>query len=188
MGGFSVNSQRQDPYKNFKFLVKFDNTPVAALSKCSGLKWTTEIVEWREMGNGGATRKLPGRVTFTPITLEAGVTHDTTFLSWAAQVRQYSAGSVPFLGIDYRRDFRIELLNEQGTTVMAYTIRRAWVSEFQALPDLDSNAHSVAITSIKVEHEGFVPDTSVKEPKEDGAAGGNTILAAVLSKLGISLP
>jgi hypothetical protein len=40
------------------------------------------------------------------------------------------------------------------------------VSEYQALPDLDSNASAVAIEQIRLENEGWERDTSVVEPVE----------------------
>jgi len=176
MAIFSVNAQRIDPYKNFKFIVKFDGkTPVAALNKCTGLKKTTELIEWREAGNSSTVRKMPGRTSYAAITMEAGVTHDTTFEDWANLVNKFTgakdaAGQMNLggevSGKSYRKDIRIELLNEQGTPVLAYNISRAWVSEYQALPDLDPAAHAVAITMIKIEHEGFTRDTGLKEPKE----------------------
>jgi len=170
MAEFSVNAQRIDPYKNFKFVVKFDGkTPVAGLSKCGGLKKTTEMIEWREAGNSSTVRKLPGRTSYQPISMEAGVTHDTAFEDWANLVNKYTGATDSKAQMSlakFRKDIRIELLNEQGTVVLAYNVHRAWVSEYQALPDLDAGAHAVAITSIKIEHEGFDRDTGVKEPKE----------------------
>jgi len=170
MAEFSVNAQRIDPYKNFKFVLKFDGkTPVAGLQKASGLKKTTEIIEWREAGNSSVVRKMPGRTAYQAITMEAGVTHDTAFEDWANLVNKYTGAKDATAQMSlakFRKDIRLELLNEQGTTVIAYTIHRAWVSEYQALPDLDSNAHAIAITSLKIEHEGFERDTGVKEPKE----------------------
>ena len=49
MAQFSVNAQRFDPYKNFKFRVKFGESPnyVAGVSKVGGLKRTTEVVKHR---------------------------------------------------------------------------------------------------------------------------------------------
>lgn len=167
---FSVNANRHDPYKNFKFIVKFDGkTPVAGLSKCTGLKKTTEMIEWREAGNSSTVRKLPGRTSYQPITMEMGVTHSTDFEDWANLVNFYtgSTDSAKQMSLkDFRKDIRLELLNEQGTTVIAYKIHRAWISEYQAMPDLDAGAHAVAITSVKMEHEGFERDLGVREPKE----------------------
>jgi len=172
MAIFTVNQHRFDPYKNFKFRVKWDGNYVAGLSKCTGIKKTTEKIEWRDSGRDGLqlgmtshVRNLTGRTSYGPITMEAGVTHDTTFEIWANQVNNFQGDAAISL-INYRKDVIIEVLNEQGAIALAYKIHRAWCSEYQALPDLDAGAHAVAITMIKFEHEGFERDTSVTEPTE----------------------
>lgn len=165
MPQFSVNSHRIDPYKNFKFRVVLDGRAVAGLSKMSALKKMTEVVEWREAGDPSIVRKLPGRTKFEPITLEAGVTHDTTFEEWANMVNNLEGPAAASLA-RYRKDLMIEMLNLQGNPVLRFRVRRAWVSEYQATPEMDANANAVAITSIKIEHEGFSRDTSLTEPAE----------------------
>jgi len=162
---FSVNTHRVDPYKTFKFRIAWDGTYVAGISKVTGLKKTTEMIEWRNATDPSVVRKLTGRSSYQPITCEVGLTHDTTFEAWANQVNTFGADGGISL-VKYRKDLTIELLNEQGAPVLRYKISRAWVSEYQAMPDLDSNSHAVAISSIKIEHEGFDRDTGVKEPKE----------------------
>jgi phage tail-like protein len=155
MAEFPTNTHRKDPYKNFKFRVKWDGAYVAGLAKCGGLKKTTDVIEWRESGDPSVVRKLHGRTTFQPISMEAGVTHDTAFSDWANLVNNNDGTDASSSLKNYRKDITIELLNEMGTVVLAYTVKRAWVSEFQALPDLDASAHAVAITSIKIENEGW---------------------------------
>ena len=169
MAQFSVNSnpQRFDPYKNFKFRVKWDGRYVAGISKVSALKRTTEVVEHREGGDPSTGRKSPGRNKFEPITLERGVTHDLEFERWANRVWNFGAG----LGLevslkDFRKDIIIEFYNEAGQLAIAYKVFRCWVSEFQSLPDLDANANAVAIQHIKLENEGWERDLAVTEPTE----------------------
>ncbi len=151
---FPTNTHRLDPYKNFKFRVKWNNEAVAGLSKMSAVKWTKEVIEWREAGDSAAVRKLPGRHKYEPITLEAGLTHDTQFLDWAQQVVNPAGDGATSLKA-YRRPVTIEVLNLQGKKVIAFELERAWVSEFQALPEMDANANAVAIQTLKIEYEGF---------------------------------
>ena len=167
MAQFSVNPSRFDPYKNFKFRVKWDGRYVAGISKVSALKRTTEVVEHREGGDPSSTRKSPGRTEYEAITLERGVTHDTEFEKWANKVWNFGAGLGAETSLkDFRKDLIIELYNEAGQVVMAYRVFRAWVSDFQAHADLDANANAVLIQSIKLENEGWERDTSVVEPSE----------------------
>ena len=167
MAQFSVNAQRFDPYKNFKFRVKWDGRYVAGISKVSALKRTTEVVEHREGGDPSSSRKSPGRSKFEAITLDRGVTHDTEFEKWANKVWNFGSGLGAEVSLkDFRKDLILEVYNESGQLVLAYKVFRAWVSEFQALPDLDANANAVAIQHIKLENEGWERDYDVNEPSE----------------------
>jgi phage tail-like protein len=167
MAEFTVNPTRHDPYKNFKFRVKWDSQYVAGISKVTGLKRTTEVVKHRDGGDPSTSRKSPGRNEFEAITLERGVTHDTAFEQWAGKVWQLGAALGAEVSLkDFRKDIILELYNEAGQKVIAYNIYRCWVSEYQSLPDLDSNANAVAIQHLKLENEGWERDLSVTEPAE----------------------
>jgi phage tail-like protein len=171
MAQFSVNPSRFDPYKNFKFRVKWDGRYVAGISKVSALKRTTEVVKHREGGDPSSTRKSPGRTEFEAITLERGVTHDPEFEKWANKVWSFGAGLGAETSLkDFRKDVIIELYNEAGQVVIAYRVYRCWVSDFQAQADLDANANVVLIQSLKLENEGWERDTSVVEPSEPALA------------------
>jgi len=167
MAQFSVNASRFDPYKNFKFRVKWDGRYVAGISKVGALKRSTEVVKHRDGGDPSSSRKSPGRTEYEAITLERGVTHDKEFEQWANKVWNFGAlpGAESSLK-DFRKDLIIEVYNETGQLVLAYKVFRAWVSEFQALPDLDANANAVAIQHIKLENEGWERDYDVAEPAE----------------------
>jgi phage tail-like protein len=168
---FTVNAERFDPYKNFKFRVKWDGRYVAGVSKVSALKRTTEVVKHREGGDPSTSRKSPGRNEFEPITLERGVTHDLEFEAWANRVWNFGAGLGAEVSLkNFRKDIIIELYNEAGQLVISYKVFRCWVSEYQAAPDLDANANAVAIQHIKLENEGWERDTAVVEPAEPALA------------------
>jgi phage tail-like protein len=167
MAQFSVNAQRFDPYKNFKFRVKWDGRYVAGVSKVGALKRTTELVEHREGGDPSTTRKSPGQSKYDAITLERGVTHDVDFEQWANKVWNYGSGLGAEVSLkDFRKDIIIEVYNEAGQLALAYKVFRCWVSEFQAMPELDASANSVAIQTLKLENEGWERDYAVTEPTE----------------------
>ena len=172
MAQFTVNARRVDPYKNFKFRVKWDGRYVAGISKVSALKRTTEVVKHREGGDPSSSRKSPGRTEYEAITLERGVTHDPEFEKWANKVWSLGAGLGSEVSLkDFRKDIIIEAYNEAGQVALAYKVYRCWVSEYQSLPDLDANANAVAIQHLKLEHEGFERDVEVPEPSEPTLAG-----------------
>ena len=165
MAQFSVNAQRFDPYKNFKFLIKWDGKYVAGISKVGTLKKTTEVISHREREGPSSLRHSPGLTKYEPIMLERGVTHDTEFEKWANSNYGSGLGSKVSLA-DFRKDIIIELLNEAGQVAIAYKIYRCWVSEFTAVPELDANANAVTIQSIQLQNEGWERDNDVIEPTE----------------------
>jgi phage tail-like protein len=167
MAQFTVNASRFDPYKNFKFRVKWDGKYVAGVSKCSALTRTTEVIEHREGGDPSTSRKSPGRSQYTAVTLERGVTHDVEFEQWANKVWNFGSGLGSEVSLaDFRKDILIEVYNEAGQLALTYKVFRCWVSEYQSLPELDANANAVAIQHIKLENEGIERDYEVAEPSE----------------------
>lgn len=164
---FSVNPTRFDPYKNFKFRIKWDGKYVAGLSKISALRRTTEVIRYREGGDPSSSRKPPGRTEYDPITLQRGVTHDLEFEQWTNKVWNYGSALGSEVSLkDFRKDIIIEFYNEAGQLAIAYKVYRCWVSEYEALPDLDANSNAVAIQHIKIENEGWERDESIIEPTE----------------------
>lgn len=168
---FKVNTNRYDPYQNYRFKVKWDGRYVAGVSRVGGLTRTTEVVTYREGGDPSTVHKAPGQTTYEPITLERGVTQDTAFEQWANKVWDYNnaQGSNPQNLVslaDFRKSVTIELYNEAGQKVQAYNVYRCWVSEYTALPELDASASAIAIQSIRLENEGWERDTSVTELPE----------------------
>ncbi|HUG88243.1 MAG TPA: phage tail protein [Actinomycetota bacterium] len=167
MAEFSVNPHRFDPYKNFKFRVKWEGRYVAGVSSVSSLRRTTESITYRSGSEPSISHKLPGRTSYAPITLKRGVTHDTEFEDWANRVWRLGAGLGSEVSLaNFRKDIVIELLNEAGQVVKAYLVYRCWPSVYQAISTLDANSGEVAIEMLVLEHEGWERDESVTEPAE----------------------
>jgi phage tail-like protein len=165
MAEFTVNPSRFDPYKNMKFRIKWDGKYVAGVSKCSALKKSTEPVTHREGGDPSTSRVSPSLWKFEPITLERGVTHDPEFENWANLIYNTDGDAAISLN-NFRKDIIVELRNEQGVVAKAYKVYRCWVSEYQSLPELDANAHAIAIERMVLQNEGWERDTSVPEPAQ----------------------
>ncbi len=165
MAMFSVNTHRFDPYKDFKFRVKWDNEYITGISKVSSLTRSTEPVTHREGGDPSSFRITPGTTKFDPIVLERGLSHDTAFEDWANMTFSIQ-GDADMSLKNYRKDIIIEIVNLQGSIVIAFIVYRCWVSEYQALPELDSNNNCIAIEKIVLQHEGWERDTSIAEPEE----------------------
>lgn len=165
MAQFNVNTHRFDPYKNYKFRVKWDGRYVAGVSKVSALKRSTDVVAHREGGDPSSSRAAPTLWKFEPVTLERGVTHDAEFEGWANLVF-HTDGDAAISLKNFRKDITIELLNEQGQVAKAYNLFRCWVSEYQALPELDANGKAMAIERLVLQNEGWTRDLSAVEPTE----------------------
>jgi len=164
---FTVNINRYDPYKTYRFLVYFGTSTqaVAAVSKVGGLKRSSDVIEYKEGGNPVILKGL-GRTKYDPITLERGLTQDQDFVEWANYSQQLDKGAPKTSLKNLRREVRIDLLNEEGQPVWRFFVHRCWVSEYQALPDLDAGANAIALEHIKLENEGWEQDTSLAEPLE----------------------
>ena len=167
MAEFTVNPERHDPYKGFKFRVKCDGRYIAGISQVSALRRSTEVVRHREGGDPSTSRLSPGLTSFEPITLRRGVTHDTTFEEWANQIWRLGADHHAEVGLaSFRRDLVIEVNNEAGQLVLAYKVYRCWISDYEALPALDAHGNTTLIQSITLQHEGWERDVSIPEPVE----------------------
>jgi phage tail-like protein len=164
MARFTVNATRFDPYLGYRFRIVVDGQPVAAVNKCSALKRTTEVTAWYEGGDSSSPRQIPGKTKYDAITLERGVTHDQVFEQWANLVNNFEGDAAMSLAT-FRKNITIEVYNHQGQKVLAYNVFRCWVSEYQALPQLDAGGNAVMISTIKLENEGWVRDP-IPEPKE----------------------
>jgi phage tail-like protein len=167
---FPANPTRFDPYKSYRFLLYFTTTspttPVAAVSKVTGgLKRSSDVIEYKEAGNAVILKGL-GRTKYEPITLERGITQDKTFETWANAAQILDHGSASTSLANLRQEVSLALLNEEAQPVLRWLIHRCWVSEYQALPDLDAGSNTVAIEHIKLENEGWERDTTLPEPQE----------------------
>lgn len=173
---FPRASYRSDPYRNFRFRVKWDGRYIAGVSKVSALRRTTLVVPRSPSDAGVPPRRTPGQCAYAPITLERGVTHDPAFEKWANQVRDYHRASLnagqeevgkrPGPPETFRKDIILELYNEAGQKVVSYNIYGCWPSEFVALDELDANGTGIAIQTLTLEIDGWERDTVVAEPAE----------------------
>ena len=163
---FPANAHRHDPYRTFKFQVLIGGQPVAGLKKMGALKKKTETVKWRTAGDPSHERILPGGTSYEPVILEQGLTHDPVFEEWANKVNNIEGDAAMSLK-EFRKDIVINVLNLQGQPAISYKLFRAWVSDYQSLPDLDAGSmNTVGIQSITLQHEGWQRDTGTAEPAE----------------------
>src|SRR5829696_479023 len=142
-----AQSQRNDPYKAFNFLVEIDNVARAAFSEVSGLESETAIIEYRT-GGEHVMRKLPGLTKFANITLRRGVTQDRELWDWRQAIVE---------GNPDRRNGAIILLDDQRNPVVRWNFRNGWPCKWEG-PALNAKANEVAIEMLEIAHEGLERD------------------------------
>jgi len=139
-------TSRNDPFKDYSFLVEIDGLADAAFSEVSGLSATAEVIEYRE-GSDKTTsaRKLPGRVRHGDVTLERGLTTSRALFDWWMTVVD---GNVQ------RRNVAIILLDDARQEVMRWLLRDAWIAKFE-VGSLRARGNEVLIESVVLTHEGL---------------------------------
>lgn len=164
---FPANMNRYSPYATWRFLLYFgtSTTPVAAVSKVSGLKRSSDPIEYKEGGNAVILKGL-GRTKYEPITCERGLTQDKDFENWANAAQLLDHGAATTSLANLRREVNITLLNEEAQPVLRWFVHRCWVSEYQAISDLDAGSNAIAIEHFKLENEGWERDRTLFELQE----------------------
>jgi phage tail-like protein len=164
---FKAPNARTDPYRNYRFRMKWDGNYVAGFTKFNMPARATNVITHRAGGDRGAVPVSPGQTAHDALTLERGITCDAAFEQWASQVWNYRNSTGPTSDVslgDFRKDITVELYNEAGRKVLGYDVYRCWPSEFTALPVLDGDGNAIAIQTLKLENEGWQRDDGVIEP------------------------
>jgi phage tail-like protein len=149
-----ADTQRHDPYKAFRFLVEISGNMVfakAGFQKASGLKMSTEAIEYREGGDSLTVSKTPGLTTFEPITLERGMSEDVDMWEWASKIfsmDEYNQSN------NFRANVKIKLLDREGNVVKTWEVPNCWVSRYET-SDFDAQSNNVMIETLELQHEGF---------------------------------
>jgi phage tail-like protein len=154
----AARASQFDPYRKFKFKIKIGGQVVAGLTKCSALTVSVESKEFRAGDMDSFKQKMPGMVSFEPITLEQGVTNDKTFEAWATAMSNYlgnKGSDSQKTPNDFRKEIDIEIFNLNNERVKAYRVYQCWVSKYVAVPDLDANSADVMIQTVTLENEGI---------------------------------
>ena len=141
-----ATGQRVDPYMNFNFLVEIDGITQAGFQECSGLDSTTEPVEYREGGENTTVRKLPGKTTFSDLSLKWGLTDSTELWEWRKQVTQ---GKVA------RKNGSIVIYDLANSEEVArWNFVNGWPTKWEG-PSFDAKANDIAVETLTIAHEGI---------------------------------
>jgi phage tail-like protein len=164
---FTASVLKYDPYRKFKFLVKWDGAYVAGVSKVSALTKSVDPVDWRTGGDHNSTAKVPGLTKYEPITMERGLCADTRFMDWMKLVNTYqAAGGTTIESVHtFRKDLIIEMYNLANEKVLSVSVFKAWPSKL-TVADFDAKANELAIEVLELQHEGWQIDERPGSPDE----------------------
>jgi|SRR5215470_20429659 phage tail-like protein len=138
--------QRVDPFRNFNFLVELDGIAQASFTECSGLSTTTEVIENREGGDNVTVRKLPGKTSYSDISLKWGLTDSTELWDWRQQIVD---------GNIVRKNGSIVVFDLANSTEVArWNFVRAWPTKWEG-PNLSAKGNDIAIDTLVLAHEGL---------------------------------
>jgi phage tail-like protein len=145
--------KRVDPFRAFNFLIEIDGIAQASFTECTGLESTTEIIENREGGDNTTVRKLPGKTSYTDITLKWGLTDSTELWDWRQQI---VSGNV------VRKNGSIVIYDLANRAEVArWNFDRAWPTRFEG-PALNARGSDIAIATLVLAHEGISKFATVK--------------------------
>lgn len=144
----SPQTAREDPFRNFRFILEIDGISKAGFSACRIPASAVDVVEYREGNEGPTVRKIPGLVRYGNIRLESGITRSDELFNWYKQVVD---GKIK----DARRSISIILLDEEGNEAARWNFVEAWPTKYKG-PKLKAKTNEVAIETLEIAHEGMV--------------------------------
>jgi phage tail-like protein len=154
----------KDPYTNFRFKVSIsDNVSEAAFVEVTGLEVFVERVEYRPHGGGPETVYVPGRTTYSPVTLRYGLTDSSAMWEWMLSAME---------GRVQRHNVSIAVLNADGRTqALRWNLAQAWPMAWSGAP-LHTLGREIAIESLTLAHQGLTRERAGADPT--GSPAGAT--------------
>lgn len=123
---------------NYHFLLEVEGVTVGQFASVAGLSAEVEVVEYRDGGDPGAIRKIPGVARYGDITLKRGYTASDDLWSWIKGV----------IDRDYvRKNGAISVVSSNGSEVARFNFFNAWPSRY-ALGLEGADGNDVAIESL----------------------------------------
>lgn len=139
-----ATGERKDPYRSYNFLVEIDGITRAGFRECSGLDSTQDPIDYREGTDPLTTRKLPGLVKYSNISLKSGMTDDAELWEWRKKVME---GKVE------RKNASIVLLDDTGAEKVRWNFINGWPTKWTG-PTFNATGNEVAIETLEIVHEG----------------------------------
>jgi phage tail-like protein len=141
---------RQDPLRNFRFRLEIDNITRGGFSEVSGLGANVGVIDYREGTDPLGVRRLPGRVTYSNVTLKAGLTVGGGALDLFNWFEAAATGNIA----SARRRVAIVVADEQGQDQARFVLFEAWPARYATSP-LDAKGNEVLVEILELVHEGI---------------------------------
>ena len=149
----AANAQRIDPYKNFKFRIRWKGRYVAGADFFRPPSLSPDVVKHREGGDPSIALKVRGAVQLSACMIEHGFTQDAAFREWAGVG---SADLVPTSRDP--QDLVIEFYDDGGRMMLAHTVFDCTAIEYSEAVALDAGPDAFLIQHIKLECERWERD------------------------------
>jgi phage tail-like protein len=125
------------------FLFEVDGVAIGTFSEISGLEVRVEVATYQEGGENGFVHQLPGRMSWSNITLRRGVTKSDALFDWVNRVNAAkvgrSTGAITAIGTDGKT--RLRSWNLQGVLPIRWTGPKFAAGELGALEEELEIAH-----------------------------------------------
>lgn len=140
---------REDPLVAFKFGLEIEGKLSGMFNSVSGIGSETEVVSQKGVNSDtGETiiRQLPGRLTWTPVTMKRGVTSNMDIWKWRQAVVQ---GKID----DARTNCSIIAYSQDNKEIARWNFENAWPSKVIG-PEMDAGSTNYMIEDVTIVHEG----------------------------------
>jgi len=141
-------ADREDPLVAFKFALEIEGKLTGYFTNVSGIGSETETIEQKVVSETGEAfiYKIPGRHTWTEITLKRGVTSNLDIWNWRKDVMQG--------GIDKARtNCSIVALAQDNSEVARWNFINAWPTKVTG-PEMDAGGADYMVEEVTIVHEG----------------------------------
>ncbi len=140
----------ENPLVAFNFGLEIEGKLSGYFTKVTGLGSESEVVEHKIVNpDTGETiiQKIPGRLSWTDVTLTRGVTSNIDVWEWRQSVVD---GKVD----DVRTNCSVIAYNQSGEEIARWNLDNAWPSKVTG-PEMDSSGQNLMVEEMTIVHEGI---------------------------------
>jgi phage tail-like protein len=138
----------QNPFVGYHFVVEISGIQEARFTECSGLEAKIDVEEYKEGGVNDFVHRLPGRRSFSTLTLKRGMTNSMHLWDWLNRVATAEAKA------SEKQNISIVLYNKAAAEVLRWNLIGAFPVKWSS-PTLQSDQSSVFIETLELTFQEF---------------------------------